>query len=93
MSPDFVAFPACTLTAFLHLQEAKLLRTKLVEAVCRLINSRYYGNNRRPEGVPNLLSVGCIAIDVNANDHWTKKFVCHPDNGSADDDQCPSSPF
>lgn len=93
MSPDFVALPACTLTDFRNLRRQYLPPDMYVLEVRRLINSGYHGNRRRPDGVPYLLSIGCIAIDNNGNDHWTKVFVCFSNNGRVDVDGEPMSPL
>jgi hypothetical protein len=87
MSPDFVALPACNYTNFLRLRKQHLTQDEYASAVRREINSGYHGNKRRPDGVLDLLSIGCIVLDIQANDHWTKVFVCFPNSGRVDVDQ------
>jgi hypothetical protein len=87
MSPDFVASPACTYTNFLRLRKQDLPQDKYASAVRREVNSGYHGNKRQPDGVPKLLSIGSIALDIQANVHWTKLFVCFPNSGRVDVDQ------
>jgi hypothetical protein len=87
MSSHFVALPACTYTNFLRLRKQGLPQDQYASAVRREINLGYHGNKRRPDGVPDLLSIGCIALDIQGNDHWSKVFVCYPNSGHVDVDQ------
>jgi hypothetical protein len=93
MSPHFVALPACTYTNILRLREQGLPPDEYASAVRREINSGYHGNKRRPDGVPDLLSIGCIALDIHGNDHWSKVFVCFPNSGRVDVDEDSMSAF
>lgn len=92
-SIEFVALPACTYTNYLKLVDQKLSDEELLIQVRQLINSGYHGNGkRRPKGVPDLLTIKCISFDINMNDHWTKLFVCFPNNGLSESDYDPTLP-
>lgn len=92
-STEFVSLPVCTLVNFAHIEAQNLSHDESVATVRRLVNQGYYGNNNRPDDVPDLLSASCISFDVNANDHWSKAFVCNVNNGIEDTNRDVTSEF